>query len=131
MTIILLEELWRTYSTACSGRFDGQPEWIGSIGCTVLVASKFAAGSLRVFWLAVALVLNLIFGFWPVVLQRYNRLRLYRAYRLKARLAVYGMGRRKARCSAESVAIHIAIHNNVVYDVLPMTCGAVRALLCR
>lgn len=28
-------------------------------------------------------------------------------------------------------AIHIAIHNNVVYDVLPMTYGAVRALPCR
>ncbi len=28
-------------------------------------------------------------------------------------------------------AIHIAIHNNVVYDVLPMTCSAVRALPCR
>jgi hypothetical protein len=27
-------------------------------------------------------------------------------------------------------AIHIAIHNNVAYDVLPMTCSAVRALLC-
>jgi hypothetical protein len=24
-----------------------------------------------------------------------------------------------------------AIHNSVVYDVLPMTCSAVRALLCR
>src|ERR1700730_8438210 len=30
-----------------------------------------------------------------------------------------------------SYAIHIAIHINVVYDVLPMTCSAVRALLCR
>jgi hypothetical protein len=30
-----------------------------------------------------------------------------------------------------SHAIHIAIHINVVYDVLPMTCGAVRALPCR
>jgi hypothetical protein len=28
-------------------------------------------------------------------------------------------------------AIHIAILNNVVYDVLPMTSGAVRPLLCR
>ena len=28
-------------------------------------------------------------------------------------------------------AIHMAIHNNVVYDVLPMTSGAVRALPCR
>jgi hypothetical protein len=28
-------------------------------------------------------------------------------------------------------AIHTAIHNNDAYDVLPMTCGAVRALPCR
>src|SRR5690242_4191513 len=28
-------------------------------------------------------------------------------------------------------AIHIAIHNNFAYDVLPMTYSAVRALLCR
>jgi hypothetical protein len=28
-------------------------------------------------------------------------------------------------------AIHTAIHNNVVYPVLPMTSGAVRALPCR
>src|SRR5258708_40228435 len=28
-------------------------------------------------------------------------------------------------------AIHMAIHNNVAHDVLPMTCGAVRALPCR
>ena len=27
--------------------------------------------------------------------------------------------------------VHTEVHNNVVYDVLPMTCGAVRALLCR
>jgi hypothetical protein len=31
----------------------------------------------------------------------------------------------------EGFAIHIAIHNNDAYDVLPMTCGAVRALPCR
>jgi hypothetical protein len=29
--------------------------------------------------LTFALALNLIFGLWPVVLQRYNRLRLHRA----------------------------------------------------
>jgi hypothetical protein len=34
------------------------------------------------------------------------------------------------RCPYRPSAIHIAIHNNVVYDVLPMTCGAVRALPC-
>ncbi len=49
---------------------------IGFIGFTVLAASKFAWGSLTVPGLIFALV---IFGLWPVVLQRYNRLRLYRA----------------------------------------------------
>ena len=52
---------------------------IGFIGFTVLAASKFASGSLAVLGLTFALALNLIFGLWPVVLQRYNRLRLYRA----------------------------------------------------
>jgi|GEM_PF-1325450 len=59
---------------------------IGFIGFTVLAASKFAAGSLTAFGLTVALVLNLILGLWPVVLQRYNRLRLYRAINLHSRL---------------------------------------------
>jgi hypothetical protein len=30
-----------------------------------------------------------------------------------------------------AIVIHSAIHNNVVYGVLPRTCGAVRALPCR
>jgi hypothetical protein len=58
----------------------------GFIGFTVLAASKFAAGSLTAFGLTVALALNLILGLWPVVLQRYNRLRLYRAISLHSRL---------------------------------------------
>jgi hypothetical protein len=52
---------------------------IGFIGFTVLAASKLASGSLTMLGLTFALALNLIFGLWPVVLQRYNRLRLYRA----------------------------------------------------
>ena len=52
---------------------------VGFIGFTVLAAIKFAWGSLTVPGLTFALALNLIFGLWPVVLQRYNRLRLYRA----------------------------------------------------
>jgi hypothetical protein len=59
---------------------------IGFIGFTVLAASKFASGSLTLFGLTVAVVLNLILGLWPVVLQRYNRLRLYRAISLQSRL---------------------------------------------
>ena len=59
---------------------------IGFVGFTVLAASKFAPGALTAFGLTVALVLNLILGPWPVVLQRYNRLRLYRAINLHSHL---------------------------------------------
>ena len=59
---------------------------IGFVGFSVLAASKFASGSLTAFGLTVALVLNLILGLWPVVLQRYNRLRLYRAINRHSRL---------------------------------------------
>ena len=52
---------------------------IGFVGFTVLIGSKFASGSLPVLGIIFALALNLIFGLWPVALQRYNRLRLYRA----------------------------------------------------
>jgi hypothetical protein len=52
---------------------------IGFIGFTVLAASKFASDSLTMLGFTFALALNLIFGLWPVILQRYNRLRLYRA----------------------------------------------------
>jgi len=52
---------------------------IGFAAFAILAASKFASGSLTALGLMVALVLNLILGLWPVVLQRYNRLRLYRA----------------------------------------------------
>ena len=36
-----------------------------------------------------------------------------------------------ARYDRQKHAIHVAIHIGVVYDVLPMTSSAVRALLCR
>ncbi len=52
---------------------------IGFTVFSILAASKFASGSLTAFGLTVALVLNLILGLWPIVLQSYNRLRLYRA----------------------------------------------------
>ena len=59
---------------------------IGFVGGMVLVTSKFASGSLTRSWLIIALALNLILGLWPVVLQRYNRLRLYRAISAYSRL---------------------------------------------
>ena len=60
---------------------------IGSVGFTALAAEKFASGSLSALGLTIAMSLNLAFGFWPVVLQRYNRLRLYRAINLCSHLS--------------------------------------------
>jgi glycosyl-4,4'-diaponeurosporenoate acyltransferase len=59
---------------------------IGFIAFAVLAAKKFASESLTAFGLAVALILNLLLGLWPVILQRYNRLRLYRAIKLHSHL---------------------------------------------
>jgi hypothetical protein len=52
---------------------------VGFIGFAVLAALRFASSSLSAEWLAIALALDVILGLWPVVLQRYNPLRLYRA----------------------------------------------------
>jgi len=52
---------------------------IGFLGFAVLASENFLSGSLSPFGLAIAMALNLTFGLWPAVLQRYNRLRLYRA----------------------------------------------------
>jgi hypothetical protein len=52
---------------------------VGFIAFTGLALSKFASGSLTALGLVVGLALNITLGLWPVVLQRYNRLRLYRA----------------------------------------------------
>ena len=79
------ERRWVTSSLQSLYRYERRTRlnesihWIGFTGFTILVASKFASGSLTVFGLTVALVMNLILGLWPVVLQRYNRLRLCRA----------------------------------------------------
>jgi len=59
---------------------------IAFVGITVLAAERFVSGSLTAFGSTVAMTLNLLFGLWPVVLQRYNRLRLYRAISLSSRL---------------------------------------------
>jgi hypothetical protein len=59
---------------------------IGFVGFTALAIAKFVSGSLGAFGLTVAMTLNLMLGLWPVVLQRYNRLRLYRAMDLWSRL---------------------------------------------
>jgi hypothetical protein len=63
---------------------------VGFVAFTGLAVSKFASGSLTALGMTVALVLNLILGLWPVVLQRYNRLRLYRAIDARTRLLDLG-----------------------------------------
>lgn len=59
-------------------RLNESTHLIGFIVFTVLIVKRFAAGSLTLFGLN-ALTANLILGLWPVILQRYNRLRVYRA----------------------------------------------------
>jgi hypothetical protein len=52
---------------------------IGFVGFAALAVHRFASGSLTTIGLAVALALDVFLGLWPVVLQRYNRMRLCRA----------------------------------------------------
>lgn len=59
---------------------------IGFVSFAALAAYKFASGALTALGLTLALALNLVLGLWPVVLQRYNRLRLYRAIETSSRL---------------------------------------------
>ena len=59
---------------------------IGFGGFAVLAAGKFTSGALTAPGLTGALGLNLILGLWPVALQRYNRVRLYRAIDAGSRL---------------------------------------------
>jgi hypothetical protein len=51
----------------------------GFAAFAALTAQQAAAGSLSPAGLTVAVSLNLTLGLWPVVLQRYNRLRAYQA----------------------------------------------------
>jgi hypothetical protein len=60
---------------------------IGFVGFSLFAAAKFASGSLTAAGLVIALALTLVFGLWPAVLQRYNRLRLYRAIDARLHLA--------------------------------------------
>ncbi len=71
-----LQSLWRYERKT---RLNESIHLVGFVGFTALAAGKCASGSLSVLGLIFALALNLVFGLWPVVLQRYNRLRLYRA----------------------------------------------------
>jgi Glycosyl-4,4'-diaponeurosporenoate acyltransferase len=71
-----LQSLWRYERRT---RLNESIHLVGFVAFTALAASKFASGSLSVLGLIFALALNLVFGLWPVVLQRYNRLRVYRA----------------------------------------------------
>jgi hypothetical protein len=58
---------------------------VGFLGFNGLAVSKFASGSLTALGLTVALALNLLLGLWPAILQRYNRVRLYRAIDTRTR----------------------------------------------
>lgn len=60
-------------------RFNESFHMVGFIAFAGLAVRRFASGSLTMLWLVIALALDLVLGLWPVVLQRYNRLRLYRA----------------------------------------------------
>lgn len=51
---------------------------VGFIAFAILAGRRFASSSLSAVGLAIALSLDVLLGLWPVVLQRYNRLRLYR-----------------------------------------------------
>ena len=85
---------WRWVTRSCESlcryerktRLNEAIHLTGFIGFAILAAEKSASGSLSLFGFAVAMSLNLLIGLWPVVLQRYNRLRLYRAIKLCSRL---------------------------------------------
>lgn len=75
---------------------------VGFIGFTVLASHRFASGSLTAIGFTAAMALNLIFGLWPVVLQRYNRLRLYRAIVERSHLSGRLRGRGEVRGADEN-----------------------------
>jgi hypothetical protein len=54
-----------------------------------LAIVRFASGSISPFLLSVALLLALVLGLWPITLQRYNRLRLYRIIYTRSDLREY------------------------------------------
>ena len=54
---------------------------VGFVAFAALATWRFVTGSLGILGLCAGLSLDLALGLWPVVLQRYNRLRLYRAMR--------------------------------------------------
>ena len=78
-------------------RLNESIHFVSFLGFTSLAVSKFASGSFSNLGLILALALNLSFGLWPVLLQRYNRVRLYRAI---DRLS--GLSGRRRRHQAEA-----------------------------
>jgi hypothetical protein len=77
-----LESLHRFERTT---RLNEAVHLLGFAGFTALALKRFSAGSLTPAGLSIGLGLNLGFGLWPVVLQRYNRLRVYRAIEASTR----------------------------------------------
>ena len=94
-----LQSLWRYERKT---RLNESIHLIGFIGFTVLAVLKFGSGSLTVLGLIFALALNWILGLWPVVLQRYNRLRLYRAVGTRSYLSDRLRSRDQVRGSNEN-----------------------------
>lgn len=86
------ERRWVTSSLQSLSRYERRTRLnesihlVGFISFTLLAVSKFASGSLTALGLSIALGLNLTIGLWPVTLQRYNRLRLYRAIHARSHL---------------------------------------------
>jgi hypothetical protein len=58
---------------------------VGSVSGIGWAIWKYSSGLLSLTGLSVALVLACIIGFWPITLQRYNRLRLYRVMEARER----------------------------------------------
>ena len=79
------ERRWVTSDLMSLRKYEGRTRLnesihlVGFVGFVALAAEKFVSETLSVRGLMIALALNLVFGLWPVILQRYNRLRLYRA----------------------------------------------------
>ena len=81
------ERRWVTSSLQSLCRYEKRTRLIGFGAFAWLATSRFDSGSLTGFGLAVALALDVTFGLWPVVLQRYNRLRLCRAIHRRSSLS--------------------------------------------
>lgn len=76
---------------------------LGFIGFTAVAVEQFVFGSHSMTALIIALVLSFVLGLWPVVLQRYNRVRVRRAIKgRKRRPGTMIVGRTSASVASPS-----------------------------